>query len=233
MRCLRGLVLLGCVGAAQLATAQPISAEELGRILDYPAARIAVTDITVERNRLAAKEGFPPRISWHAYQARDNTFAPVEIAVAREGALLTAEMRTLFDGMIAEDAQRPVPIGYVRPLEIAGLARGFIGLTMQGERGSTEAVVLHLPRAQRDIEITLRLPKDAPLPPLAEAPRYREIMGSVPALRARLAAVAEVVAHSAATQKAPPAPHPGRSYGLWLALIAAIVGAVWWAVKRK
>lgn len=150
------LIHLLCFLGAEVANALP-STEELAGILGYPSSEVVVADVTTEERRVlespSARERRslnPPMLSANqlvaAYKitARDpETFYPIIVSVAKEGAFLTAEVqKTLTD--ISASPDRPISKGGRGPLgdlKLEGIREGgiYIGKV---KRPSRDAAML-------------------------------------------------------------------------------------------
>ena len=144
-----------------------VSTSELGEILQYPADRLEVEDLTAKGNN-SHGDGL---IAAHRYRTNDQTFAPVTIVVAEAGMLLTPKLRTEIESAIETSPNNDTP-PQVRKISIDDDIYGFTGLGAVGPGGAQERIIVTLPKQSKDIQITVSIPGEDLIEPLPGAETY-------------------------------------------------------------
>ena len=148
-----------------------ISAEGLAEILQYPADRIEVVDLTEETQT----EPGVPNYTSHQYRTDDNTFAPILIQVARAGLILTAAENEELKKLLAEKEANPELSDYAG---LFSFANGAYGGRMPLVRLDLVAslVLMTIPSLSKDFLGTLNRSDEMSSRPGAEG-YYRLVSG--------------------------------------------------------
>lgn len=125
-------------------------ASKIAEALGYPASKLTATD---ESAGYAEKtKGLA--IAVFSIQSSDQTFAPVAIAVGKQGALLKPE--------IEADCQTKIKEGSttLKRFEIKGGIHGYSGLGIAGPGGSEERMLAAWPERGVDLQIKITTPRE-------------------------------------------------------------------------
>jgi hypothetical protein len=153
----------------------PISIEEVARILEYPAEKLKVEDVTEQANRRAERKGNLRGISVHDFSGYDNTFARLSIAVAGEGTLLTDDIKRHVTKAIASVKEVAGTNLFFKWLTFDDVGYGVAGLGMVGAGGSSERCIMTL-FGKMDVQVTISIPGETRLEVLPEAEAYHELI---------------------------------------------------------
>ncbi|MGD9748781.1 MAG: hypothetical protein AB7V57_20740 [Verrucomicrobiales bacterium] len=145
------LALVGLLVASQ-SHAQDVSAlaSKVADALGYPASKLTATD---ESARYAEKTK-SQAIAVFNIQSSDQTFAPVSIAVGRQGALLKPEIEADCQAKIKEGSTT------IKRFEIKGGIHGYSGLGIAGPGGSEERLLAVWPERGVDLQIKITTPRE-------------------------------------------------------------------------
>ena len=208
-----------------------ISAEGLAEILQYPADRIEVVDLTAE----TPTEPGVPYYSSHQYRTDDNTFSPILIQVARAGLILTAAENEELKKLLAEKEANPESSGYAGVFSFAngayGARAGMVGPGAEAEdyhraASGEPGLATRLVECARKIaaNIIASAAAEAPVAPRAKGSEIQE-SGPPPAPKAQ---PPETVSGSEPAEVK--AERPNILPFIFLGLVAILIGE---AIMRK
>ena len=192
------IVAIGCLWMESSAFGgePPLSVAEIAEIFGYPADKLKVRDETEEINRRASAKGRRQIMSSHRFSGVDNTFAPITLYVARDGLLLTDEVKGYADKMISKSEEGGTKTD-LRRLKFGDIGTGISGLGMAGPGGSGETAMMTMPKQKTDVGISMMIPGDPPLSVLPEAGAYFELVTGA-GVRERLVVCLNRIASKAA-----------------------------------
>jgi hypothetical protein len=167
-------LLMSMLANALFGGEPPLSVEEVGRILGYPADKLKVEDVTDDWNRRAERKGKPGGISAHVFRGDDRTFARLSIGIANEGTLLTDDVKTKLSQAITGMKNSIGTNLHFKWLSFEDAGYGVSGLGMVGAGGSDERSIMTLV-AKMDVQIAISKGED-PLEVLPGAEDYHRLV---------------------------------------------------------
>ena len=125
-------------------------ATQIANTLGYPASKLTTTD---ESARYAEKTN-GQALAVLTIRSTDETFAPLAVAIGKQGTLLKPELEA--------DCQEKIKDGSttVKRFEIKGGIHGYAGLGMAGPGGSEERMLATWPERGIDLQIKITTPRE-------------------------------------------------------------------------